>query len=149
MDSRIRQHMKTVMRSSRNVDWGIRRPGRMAIISLGCLVAAFLSGRSYYSLVFVAAALVLGVFAVYLWPYPRRRSTGRARSKRRPERQLEPRPFLSAGGSFYQGRGRRRLQRGCFLAQASAARVGRSLARRNAQAPSSAGARRGCWNQSS
>ena len=86
MDSRIRQLMKTLMRSSRNVDWRIRRPGRMAIISLGCLAAAFLSGWSYYSLVFVAAALILGVFAVYLWLRPRRRrSTRRARSKRRPE----------------------------------------------------------------
>ena len=86
MDSRIKQLIKTVMRSSRNVDRRIRRPGRMAILSLGCLAAAFLSGWSYYSLVFVAAALVLGVFAAYLWPRPRRRrSTGRARSKRRPE----------------------------------------------------------------
>jgi uncharacterized protein (DUF58 family) len=85
VDSRIRQLMKTVMRSSRNADMRIRRPGRMLIISLGCLAAAYLSGWSYYSLVFVAAALVLGVFAVYLWPRPRRRSTGRAPSRRRPE----------------------------------------------------------------
>ena len=85
MDSPIRQLIKTVMRASRSVDWRIRRPGRMAIISLGCLAATFLSGWSYYSLVFVAAALVLGVFAVYLWPRPRRKSIGRARSKRRPE----------------------------------------------------------------
>ena len=91
MDSRIRQLMKTVMRSSRNADMRIRKPGRIAIISLGCLVVAFLSGWSYYSLVFVAAALVFAVFAVYIWTRPRRRrrrrrrSTGRARSKRRPE----------------------------------------------------------------
>jgi hypothetical protein len=87
VDSRIRLLVKTVMRSSRNVDWRIRRPGRMAIISLGCLAAAFLYGWSYYSLVFVAAALVLGAFAVYLWPRPRRRgrSTGRAHGKQGPE----------------------------------------------------------------
>jgi hypothetical protein len=41
------------MRSSKNVDWS------MVIISLGCLAAAFLSGWSYYSLVFVAAALAV------------------------------------------------------------------------------------------
>ena len=88
MYSRIRQLIKTVMGSSRNVNMRIRRPGRLAIISLGCLAAAFLSGWSYYSLVFVAAALVLGVVAVYLWPRSRRRrSTGRTRSKDR----LEPR----------------------------------------------------------
>src|SRR5215217_9147870 len=90
MDSRIRQLMKTVMGSSRNVDMRIRKPGRIAIISLGCLAAAFLSGWSYYSLVFVAAALVFAVFAGYIWTRPRRkrrrrRSTGRARSKERPE----------------------------------------------------------------
>jgi len=83
--SRIRQLIKTVMCYSRNVDIRIWRPGRLAIISLGCLAAAFLSGWSYYSLVFVAAAVGFAVFAVYLWPRSRRRSTGRARSKRRPE----------------------------------------------------------------
>ena len=85
MYSRIRQLIKTVMCYSRNVDMRIWRPGRLAIISVGCLAAAFLSGWSYYSLVLVAAALVLGVFAVYLWSRPRRRCTGRARSKQRPE----------------------------------------------------------------
>ena len=86
MYSRIRQLIKTVMSYSSNMDMRIRRPGRLAIISLGCLAAAFLSGWSYYGLVFVAAALVLGIFAVYLWPRPhRRRSTGRAPSRRRPE----------------------------------------------------------------
>ena len=101
MDSRLKQLIKTVIRSSRNMDMRIRRPGRMAIISLGCLAAAFLSGWGYYSLVFVTAALVLAVFAVYIWPRPRRRSTGRARSKRRPEPRQELRPFLSEGDSFY------------------------------------------------
>ena len=86
MDSRIRQLMKTVMRSSRNADMRIRKPGRIAILSLGCLAAAFLSGWSYYSLVFVVAALGFAVFAGYIWTRPRRRrSTGRARSKERPE----------------------------------------------------------------
>lgn len=88
MYSRIRQLIKTVMCYSRNVDMRIWRPGRLAIISLGCLAAAFLSGWSYYSLMFVAAAVGFAVFAVYLWPRSRRRrSTGRARSKER----LEPR----------------------------------------------------------
>ena len=82
MDSRIRQLIKKLMRSSRNVDWRIRRPGRLAIISLGCLAAAFLSGWSYYSLVFVAAALGFAVFAVYIWTHPRRRrSAGRPRRR--------------------------------------------------------------------
>jgi hypothetical protein len=86
--SRIRQLIKTVMSYSSNMDMRIRRPGRLAIISLGCLAAAFLSGWSYYSLVFVAAALGFAVFAGYIWTRPRRRrSTGRARSKER----LEPR----------------------------------------------------------
>jgi hypothetical protein len=89
--SRIRQLTKTVMCYSRNVDMRIRRPGRLAIISLGCFAAALLSGWSYYSLVFVAAALGFAVFAFYIWPRPRRRrrrsrrrSTGRACSKERP-----------------------------------------------------------------
>jgi hypothetical protein len=82
VDSRIRQLIKKLMRSSRNVDWHIRRPGRLAIISLGCLAAAFLSGWSYYSLVLVAAALGFSVFAVYIWTRPRRR-----RSARRPRRR--------------------------------------------------------------
>ena len=78
MDSRIRRLIKTLMRSSRNVDLHISRPGRLAIISLGCLAAAFLSGWSYYSLVFVAAALGFAVFGVYIWTRPRRRrSAGR------------------------------------------------------------------------
>lgn len=86
MDSRIGQLMRTVMRSYRTVDWRISRPGRLAIISLGCLAAAFLSGWGYYSLVFVLAALVFTVFAVYIWARPRRkRSTGRAHCKRSPE----------------------------------------------------------------
>ena len=86
MYSRIRHLIKTVMCNFRNVDMRIRRPGRLAIISLGCLAAAFLSGYSYYSLVFVAAAGGFAVFAVYIWPRSRRRrSTGRARSKDRPE----------------------------------------------------------------
>ena len=79
MDSRIRQLIKKLMRSSKNVDWRFRRPGRLAIISLGCLAAAFLSGWSYYSLVFVLAALVFAVLAVYIGTRPRRR-----RSARRP-----------------------------------------------------------------
>src|SRR5215217_2821886 len=103
MYSRIRQRIKTVMCYSRNVDMRIRKPGRLAIISLGCLTAAFLSGWSYYSLVFVAAALGFAVFAVYIWTRPRRRrSTGRARSKERPEPRLELRPFLSEGDSFLE-----------------------------------------------
>jgi hypothetical protein len=72
VDSRVRQLVKTAMRSSKNVDMRIRRPGRLAIISLGCLAAAFLSGWSYYSLVFVAAAMGFAVFAVYIWTRPRR-----------------------------------------------------------------------------
>jgi hypothetical protein len=80
VDSRIRQLMKTLMRSSRNVDWRISRSGRLAIISLGCLAAAFLSGWSYYSLVFVVVALIFTVFAVYVWTHSRRRrSAGRPR----------------------------------------------------------------------
>ena len=80
MDSRVRQLIKKLMRSSRNVDWRIRRPVHLAIISLGCLAAAFLSGWSYYSLVFVAAALGFSVFGVYIWTHPRRRrSAGRPR----------------------------------------------------------------------
>ena len=82
MHSRIRQLMKTMMRSSRNVDWRIRRPVHLAIISLGCLAAAFLSGWSYYSLVLVAAALGFSVFAVYIWTHPRRRrSVGQPRRR--------------------------------------------------------------------
>lgn len=86
MDSRIRQIVRTAMRSSRNMDMRIRRPGRMAILSLGCLAAAFLSGWSYYSLVLGGAALVLAVLAVYSWPRPRRRSSSAGRPRRkRPE----------------------------------------------------------------
>ena len=81
MDSRIRHLTKRVMRSYRNIDMRTGRPGRMGIISLGCLAAAFLSGWSYYSLVFVGAALVLAVLAAYGWPRPRRRSAGRSRRK--------------------------------------------------------------------
>ena len=82
MDSRIRQLIKKLMHSSRNVDWRIRRPVHLAIISLGCLAAAFLSGWSYYSLVLVAAALGFSVFAVYIWTHPRRRrSVGQPRRR--------------------------------------------------------------------
>ena len=82
MDSRIRQLVKTLMRSSRNVDYRFDRSGRLAIISFGCLAAAFLSGWSYYSLVLVAAAVVFGVFGVYIGSRPRRRrSAGRPRRR--------------------------------------------------------------------
>ena len=86
MYSRIKQLINTVMCCSRNVDMRIRRPGRLAIISLGCLAAAFLYGWSYLSLVFVAAAMGFAVFAVYIWARSRRRiSSERARSKERLE----------------------------------------------------------------
>lgn len=51
MDSRIGQLIKRVMRYSSTIDMRVRRPVRMAIVSLDCLAAAFLSGWSYYSLV--------------------------------------------------------------------------------------------------
>ncbi len=89
MDSRIRQLIKTVMRSSSNTDMRMRRPGRLAIISLGCLAAAFLSGWSYYSLVFVAAALGFAVFAVYIWTRPRRKSE---RPRKKAEASKSPGP---------------------------------------------------------
>lgn len=82
MDSRIGQLIKRVMRYSGNMDMRVRRPWRMAIISLGCLAAAFLSGWSYYSLVLMGAALVLAVLMVYAWPSPRRRRAVRPRHKR-------------------------------------------------------------------
>ena len=51
------------------MDFRIRWPIKMALLSLGNLAAAFLSD---WSLVFVGAALGSAALVVYTWPRPRR-----------------------------------------------------------------------------
>ena len=74
MDLRLRQLLERAKVFLSKMDMRKRRPGRMANLSLGCLVAAYLSDWSY---VFLGAALVLGVLALYIWPRPRRRRNAR------------------------------------------------------------------------
>jgi hypothetical protein len=78
VDSRLGQLLKRAIVLLSKTDLRKGRPGRMAILSLACLVAAFLSD---WSLAFLGAALVLAILAVYTWPRPRRRSAGRPRRK--------------------------------------------------------------------
>ena len=74
MDSRLRQLLKRSRDLLSKIGTRKKRPGRMAILSLGCFIAAYLSGWSY---VFLGAALVLAVLALYTWPRPRRRRSAR------------------------------------------------------------------------
>jgi len=74
LDSRLRQLLKRTRDLLSKIGTRRKRPGRMAILSLGCSIAAYLSDWSY---VFVGAALVLAVLALYTWPRPRRRRSAR------------------------------------------------------------------------
>ena len=74
MDSRLRQLLKRTRDLLSKIGTRRKRPGRMAILSLGCVIAAYLSDWSY---VFLGAALVLAVLALYTWPPPRRRRSAR------------------------------------------------------------------------
>ena len=74
MDSRLRQLLKRTRDLLSKIGTRRKRPGRMAILSLGCFIAAYLSDWSY---VFLGAALVLAVLALYTWPRPRRRRNAR------------------------------------------------------------------------
>ncbi len=64
MDSRLRQLLKRTRDLLNKIGKRRKRPGRMAILSVGCLIAAYLSDWSY---VFLGAALVLAILALYIW----------------------------------------------------------------------------------
>ena len=74
MDSRLRQLLKRTRDLLTRIGTHKKRPGRMAILSVGCFIAAYLSDWSY---VYLGAALVLAVLALYIWPRPRRRRNAR------------------------------------------------------------------------
>jgi hypothetical protein len=103
LDLRLRQLLKRIRGFLSKMDARKSRPGRMAILSLGCLVAAYLSEWSY---VFLGAALVLAALALYTWPPPRRRRNTRgprrAQQATVPLGDLGPFKGPAAGGRVWE-----------------------------------------------